>query len=171
MNFICRLAIFLLTVSTLTDRCESGMTTVFLVRHAEKQAEPKDPELTAEGLARARQLASVLRSANLSACFASEFKRTQATAAPTAQTFELAVIERKAGQEQALAKEIKQDFAGKRVLFVGHSNTVPQMMKHLGAKNLPELDESDYDNLFVLQIDEAGETTVLHLHFGKSTAP
>lgn len=162
---------FLLLAMFLAMPCSMGeSTTVFLVRHAEKQAGSEDPGLTEDGQVRAQQLASALRSIKLSACFASQFKRTQQTAAPSAKVMEIEVTERKAGKEEALAEEIRKDFVGKAVLFVGHSNTVPKLMKHLGAANVPKLEESDYDNLFVLQIDESGKATVMQLHYGASAA-
>lgn len=145
-------------------------TTVYLVRHAEKQTGGTDPSLDAAGRLRAQQLALVLRSANLKACIASQFLRTQQTAKPAAKLAKLKVLQRPAGKEQQLAYEMRQDFKGQSVLFVGHSNTVPQLLKHLGAKHVPAIGESDYDNLFVVQISDSGQTSVLQLHYGSMTS-
>ena len=57
---------------------------------------------------------------------------------------------------------------GKSVLFVGHSNTVPELLKHLGAQQIPTLSESDYDNLILLSIQSDGSLTVTRLHYGSA---
>src|SRR4029077_14260536 len=57
---------------------------VVVVRHAEKAAnDPKDPDLSPTGRARANALARILKDAEIKAVFTTEFKRTQQTAAPT----------------------------------------------------------------------------------------
>jgi len=60
---------------------------VVVVRHAEKAAnDPKDPDLSPTGQARAETLARMLKDAGVTAIFTSEFKRTQETAAPTSKS-------------------------------------------------------------------------------------
>src|SRR5215216_5812482 len=59
--------------------------TVFLIRHAEKEAEPKqDPPLKKEGVARSQELARVLAGASIKAIYTSQFIRTKQTAEPLA---------------------------------------------------------------------------------------
>src|SRR4030095_1650136 len=58
-------------------------TVVFLVRHAEKEDEPKqDPPLKKEGVARSQELARILSTANIKAIYTSQFVRTKQTAEP-----------------------------------------------------------------------------------------
>lgn len=159
---------FVLVVSCATTAADT--TTVFLVRHAEKQSDDSDPSLNAGGRIRSQQLAQVLRSAKLHVCIASQFQRTQQTAKPSAALATVKLLVRSAGREQTLAEEIRKDFNGKNVLFVGHSNTVPSLLKHLGVKDVPAIGESDYDNLFVVQISDTGQTSVLRLHYGSSSS-
>ena len=151
------------------DLCHAQTTTVFLVRHAEKTDGGRDPDLSDAGRKRARDLARVLRSAKLDACISTQFKRTQQTAAPVAASANIKVTTHKAGQERALVKNIQDKFIGKRILLVGHSNTVPQLIKMLGGKDVPTIAESHYDNLFVLHMTRNGTsttTTTTHMHFG-----
>ena len=53
--------------------------TIVFVRHAEKADQSKDPELSAEGVARAEELARVLRDLPITAVYHTEFRRTAAT--------------------------------------------------------------------------------------------
>src|SRR3954471_1453477 len=63
----------------------SGTTTVIVVRHAEKAAEPAaDPPLTAEGAARANALVEAVRGMPVTAIVSTDFARTRSTAAPLA---------------------------------------------------------------------------------------
>src|SRR5213078_1679446 len=62
------------------------VTTVILVRHAEKNIEPNnpDPDLSAVGQARSQELARMLSGAGVNAIYATNFKRTQQTVQPIA---------------------------------------------------------------------------------------
>jgi broad specificity phosphatase PhoE len=60
----------------------TAQSTIFVVRHAEKADATKDPDLSEAGRARAEALAKALRDAKIAAIYATEFKRTQQTAAP-----------------------------------------------------------------------------------------
>src|SRR5690242_13430172 len=65
-------------------------TTVILVRHAEKAAEPaNDPPLTSEGEARARDLWLAVKEAGVTAVITTQFARTRATAQPTASALSI----------------------------------------------------------------------------------
>ena len=51
------------------------------------------------------------------------------------------------------------------VLFVGHSNTVPALIKALGYPAEIKIPETEYDNLFVLFPKSEGAPTLLRLRF------
>ena len=57
------------------------VTTVILVRHAEKKIEPAnpDPDLAPEGVERAQEIARVFGDAGINAIYATQYKRTQQT--------------------------------------------------------------------------------------------
>src|SRR5688500_9156051 len=66
-------------------RAPEAAFTVFLVRHAEKAAEPReDPPLTDVGRARADALARALGDSGVKAIYTSQYVRTRATAEPLA---------------------------------------------------------------------------------------
>src|SRR5690242_4549543 len=60
------------------------VTTVILVRHAEKKIEPQnpDPDLTPEGAERAQEIAREFGGAGINTIFATQYKRTQETVKP-----------------------------------------------------------------------------------------
>src|SRR5437773_8048647 len=60
------------------------VTTVIVVRHAEKNIEPAnpDPDLSPAGQARAQELARMFGDAGVNAIYATQFKRTQQTVKP-----------------------------------------------------------------------------------------
>src|SRR5688572_14937113 len=73
-------------VAVAKETPRAAATTVLLVRHAEKAAQPADdPPLTAEGEARAQALVQVARDAGVTAIVTTQFQRTRLTGAPLAQ--------------------------------------------------------------------------------------
>jgi probable phosphoglycerate mutase len=130
-----------------------AQTTIFLVRHAERADSgaggmASDPGLSAAGRARAARLAAMLKDTKLTAVFATEFKRTQQTAAPTAKAQHLTVSTVPADETSALANKLKA--ATGSVLVVGHSNTVPEVMAALGVTPPVKIDDAEFDNLFIV---------------------
>lgn len=49
------------------------------------------------------------------------------------------------------------------VLIVGHSNTVPELIKALGGDIVPAIDDATYDDLFVVTLYAKGKAKVAHL--------
>jgi 2,3-bisphosphoglycerate-dependent phosphoglycerate mutase len=129
---------------------------VHLVRHAEKEkptvggSATRDPPLSALGSRRAQALAAELSGVDLGACFATEFRRTQATVAPTARAHGLEVEVVAADDVRGLCARI-WSHAGRDVLVAGHSNTVPEIARELGAYEVITLGDDDYGDLFMLE--------------------
>src|ERR1700726_58877 len=80
----------------------AAQPTIFIVRHAEKADATKDPDLSEAGRHRAEYLAKMLKDANISAIYATEFKRTQQTAAPLAKALSLSVMTLPPGDDTVL---------------------------------------------------------------------
>ncbi len=138
------------------------VTTVLLVRHAEKAAEPlDDPPLTPEGEVRAKKLAHVARKAGVTAIYTTDTKRTRQTVQPLADSLKLQPI--LYGTPQELVNQmILPDHNGDVVLVAGHGPTVPQIAQQLGA-NIPIQSVDDYDNLFVATRKGAGRDVVANI--------
>ena len=124
--------------------------TVFIVRHAEKaqNGDTKDPDLSGAGHTRAESLAAMLKDAGINAIYATEFKRTQQTAEPAARALGLKTTIVPAKETEALVAKLKEGPGN--ALVIGHSNTIPEILKALGVTTPQLVDEADYDNLFVL---------------------
>lgn len=140
-----------------------GPLWLYLVRHAEK-GEGNDPELTEAGRARAEQLAAILRDVSLGAVYSTSPRRTQLTAAPVAKAHGLEVTTYQP-RKGALTGELLQRSGA--VLVVGHSNTIPALLRELGID--PGTDElPGYDDLWLLARGPGGQNKLLaqHLHYG-----
>lgn len=151
----------------------SATTTVIVVRHAEKATDdPRDPSLSPAGQERARALAAVLADAGVSAVFTTELKRTWLTAEPAAQRANVTVQKRPLTGDDIpayardLAREILAQHAGKMVLVVGHSNTVPDIVKALSGDTVAAIEDGEYDNFFVVTVPATGEGSVIKARYG-----
>lgn len=135
---------------------------VFVVRHAEKaESAGKDPALTERGRARAENLAAILRDAQVTAIYVSEFKRSQETAAALANAGGVPVKIVPAAATEELVAKLKS--AAGNVLVIGHSNTIPTILRGLGIGSPPSVSESDYDDIFVVTLGE--RPTLVRLHY------
>lgn len=143
---------------------------VFLVRHAEKLDGTLDSDLSPAGVERAEALSSTLRDARIEQVHSSNFLRTRRTAEPTARRLQLELKLYDRLKPAALVSNLRK--AGGRHLVVGHSNTIPDLVKLLGGDPGTPIDEStEFDRLYVVTIDAAGRTTTLLLHYGRSSPP
>jgi broad specificity phosphatase PhoE len=138
------------------------------VRHAEKADDgTPDPPLTDVGKARADLLASMLARENISAIYSTPYKRTRATVQPIATRLEKEVIEYDPRRPFAeLLEDLLQKHNGGTVLICGHSNTIPGMVNELvGSEDFEQLDEKDYDNLYVVTATKVGVGRAVNLVF------
>lgn len=136
--------------------------TFVLVRHAEKATDdPRDPVLTPEGMVRAQRLADSLRDTGLSAVYATGYRRTQQTAAPTAQGHGLEVTTYDAKQPAPeFAALLRQRHTDDSVLVVGHSNTVPDIASALCGCPVEAMPETEYDRTITVRIAADGSAVM-----------
>lgn len=184
------------------------VTTVYLVRHAEKGT-GANPSLTQPGVTRAQVLASLLRSAGLATTYSTEYCRTAQTAQAAAQSNNVSIDVFTYGSAQAdfescdpeievqtqvtdaqadhankIKTHILANHQGGSVLVVGHSNTVPAIVKALGAPDLcptffpldnnnechiPGGQNPQYDNLFIVSVSGNGNANLVRLRYGNPT--
>ncbi len=157
----------------LTAASAAAQQTIFVVRHAERAdagagaagmvAPATDPPLSAAGRDRATRLASMLRSADIRHIFTTEFRRTQETAAPLAEQLKLTPFASGSKDPASLVSRMRQ--VNGNVLIVGHSNTVPDLLKGLGIKDEITIPDAEYDNLFIVFRPLAGDPSLIRLRY------
>lgn len=155
------------------DLSASDDKIVFLVRHGEKCTEPaSDPGLTELGKERAQALVRVLQDVDVDAIYSTPLHRTRDTAKPLAEAHGLEIIETpiKSGFLEDLADAIRASDAS-RIVVSGHSNTTPRVANLLAGTEFPDLDESEYDRLFVVHLAADGSAQVSILRFGPESGP
>ena len=141
------------------------LTTIILVRHAEK-GPGDDPELTAEGNVRAERLREMLAGTELAAVYATDTRRTQATAGPTATDHRIQITSYSPDDLGELARQLRRMHEGKTVLVVGHSNTTPALVDELlGHAAGVTIDLEDYGNLLVATLPHSGQGRLLQLRY------
>ena len=154
-----RLGFYFLLLSAFLSAA-TAQSTIFIVRHAEKADATKDPDLSEAGRARAEALVKTLRDANITAIYATEFKRTQQTAAPLAKALGITATILPAKDNAALIAKLRASTGN--ALVVGHGDTIPDLIKALGISDPINIAENDYDNLFVMVLDQKPHLIRLH---------
>ncbi|MCO6512094.1 MAG: histidine phosphatase family protein [Aridibacter famidurans] len=140
---------------------------VFLVRHAEKTDDGKDPQLSEEGKKRAEELARALKNADIEHIHSTDFIRTRDTAAPIAKEERVEVEKYDPKDLAGFAKKLKE--TGGRHLVIGHSNTTPELTKLLGGNPGTAIDEKgEYDRLYVVTIGKDGTVNSALMRYGAS---
>jgi len=137
---------------------------LFIVRHAEKVDQSKDPHLSEAGQARARALAALLAPSGAAAIYATEYHRTTETAKPLADLLGLPIQHDPATDTARLVEQLKARHAQDIVVVVGHSNTVPEIVKAYGAA-IPAIADDDFGNVFVVVPKPGGPAVVLRLRY------
>lgn len=152
-----------------TTRADTPATFV-LVRHAEKAtsaADPRDPPLSAAGELRAHALALAMADAPLVAVYATPWRRTQATAGPTAAAHDIVVtVEDPAGKPAGIAAALRARHRTGTVLVVGHSNTVPPLVAALCGCPAPAIADDAFGDRFTVDTGDDGRPRLRHDRFG-----
>jgi len=138
---------------------------VVLVRHAEKADDSDDPPLSKQGELRAQSLASLLSGAGVKGIFVTQYRRTGLTAAPIASRTKVAPVSMHSDAVDELVARLRAEHAADVVLCVGHSGSLPKIIKAYGHPDPVEIGHDEYDSLFVL-VPRAGQPpTLLRLKF------
>lgn len=141
--------------------------TIYVVRHGEKAVvaadatakEKSDPPLSEAGLQRADRLAGLLKDQPVTEIWSTPYLRTRATVGKVSEQSGIQVqnYSPRPDSTQALVQRLKGLSKGV-IVIAGHSNTVDDIVNSItGQSAIPgDLDESEYDNLFVLRKEGGG---------------
>ncbi len=147
---------------------------IFLVRHGETVA-PKGTDLrplSEPGQRRAVLLATLLKDAGINAIFTSDLERTVKTAEPLATSLRVEPkalaqlnVRFKPNDIDGFVNLLRSEHGRDIVLVVGHSNSVPALLKALGHPAEIKIPETDFGNLFVLIPKSEGPPILLRLRY------
>jgi len=138
-------------IGSATASGEETTYTLFLIRHAEKQADgSRDPKLTETGKSRSIQLANWFEDKNIREIWSSDYKRTRDTAEPLLSQLGLELTIYDPGNQAALVEQLlhKQ----RNALIVGHSNTIPELARLLCGCFIEDMQETEHDRLIIVSV-------------------
>jgi len=121
--------------------------------------------LSTDGIGRSFKLRDLLREAGITHIFTSEMRRTIETAKPLADALHVTPQALPGGDVEALASRLGSLGAGARALVVGHSNTLPQILRALKVDAPVTIADADYDNLFIVVPRKDAAAAFLRLKF------
>jgi len=142
--------------------------TIYLTRHAEQEAQGSDPHLSAEGKQRAIDLLNTIAAGQITALYATDFNRTKETLAPFVNRYGLDVQIYDYTDLSGFAEKLKSMTGN--IVVAGHSNTTPQLAHLLSGEPVYGIDESCYDNLFIVQFSE-DQSCLSQVKYGRINHP
>jgi broad specificity phosphatase PhoE len=153
---------------------EAAEVTVYIVRHAEKEAvsedaseaERKDPPLSREGQIRAMGLTEDLPVRELDAVYVTRTKRSHDTASAVLALTGIEPIYYPPRDVDGLVSRLRKRH-GEQVLVVGHSNTIPPLLAGLGVEQAVEIAEDQYGDLWVVTLAD-GQVSLETRRFGET---
>lgn len=163
----------LVCAALLTASALEAQRAVLVVRHVERAREGPEADipLSKTGAEHAARLAELLKSAGVTAVYATDTTRARQTGEPLAQMLKLVIKTYDTRDEKGnmtaapFAARLRADDKDGVVLVVGHSNTVPDVLAAFGNKEPVKIGPDDYGDLFLLVPQVTGPPTVLHLKF------
>jgi len=170
------LAIGALSLAALPLYAQTQPATVILVRHAEKEAEPKaDPPLSAAGRARAAALVEMLRDAGVDVVYHSNRLRTYETARALGDSLKVGLVEVPLTKLDPwvadLVARVRKDGGGRVSVIVGHSNTYGPVITALGGPTIEEIADPRYDDVFILTLQDGKPTRMIRAKYGERWVP
>ncbi|HRD58230.1 MAG TPA: phosphoglycerate mutase family protein [Ferruginibacter sp.] len=158
------------TVETIyAQQVYTGKRTLYIVRHAEKDT-GTNPAISTAGKQRAGDLYRSLKNKKIDLIMASQYRRTGMTADSIRLYQGIDSIQYKADEsgDDFLKTLLQRAGKAKNILVVGHSNTLPAIIRKAGVTtfSIKELPETEFDNLFMV-IQKKGKAKLKQKKYGK----
>ncbi len=140
--------------STTQSKKDNLTTTIYLVRHAEKENDSTDPDLNQKGRDRADRLSRLMQVNNVQYIYSSDYKRTRQTAAPLARSIPLDITIYDPRHHDDLVEQLKKH-SSETSLVIGHSNSIPTLANLLVQQDLyTSLNHEEYNKIYVITCDK-----------------
>ncbi|MBK7357841.1 MAG: histidine phosphatase family protein [Saprospiraceae bacterium] len=147
---------------------EDSATTFILSRHTETTGIGTDPSLSALGQERATELARVLKNTKIQAVYSTNYNRTKETSSKIASNNSVSTQIYDPAKLDELVNSILNQYHNQVAYIVGHSNTTNVLLNILIGTNVyGNIPDSEYDNLYIVNVSSKGHAKVLHLKYGK----
>ena len=147
-------SIFLLFSWVIRSQTEEK-TTIYLIRHCEKEAGSADPELSEKGKLRAENWKNYFDELPIDSFYTTATKRTATTCSIIADSKKKEI--QFYNHNDFSLNEIIKIHQGKTLLIVGHSNTLPNLINTFLEEEFYSLiSENEYGSLYIITIQ--GET-------------
>ncbi len=147
-KFILIIAFFTLQVSF----GQTKMTTYYFIRHAEKTDNSQNPDLSESGLERATLWNKIFSEVGFDEIYSTDYKRTIQTVSPTATAKKTQI--KLYNPKNIGIESFKKETLGKKVLIVGHSNSIPKFVNQIINQNLyVDIEDTIFGNLYIVTIN------------------
>ncbi len=154
-------------IQQLNQESATQTTQLYIIRHTEKASDSdENPSLSAAGIERASYWKKVLQHIEFDQVFTTDFIRN-------VQTAELISTESDIKPELYYPMSFDvvkflQLVQGQKVLIIGHSNTIPDMVNRLiDETKYPPMSHENYNQLYLITINPNGDTSSSLLHIEK----
>ncbi len=151
----------------LNQESASQTTQLYIIRHTEKASDTaENPDLSPAGIERAKYWKKVLQHIEFDQVFTTDFIRN-------VQTAKLVATESNIKPELYYPMSFDvlkflQLVQGQKVLIIGHSNTIPDMVNRLiDETKYPPMSHENYNLLYLITINQNGDTSSSLLHIEK----
>ena len=137
---------------------------IILIRHAERIDSSTDA-LSRRGEEWSNLLRDRFKNSGITTIYSTQFQRTSKTVEPLSKELGLAPVIIQSTQQADLIDRLRTKHGPNDVvLVVGHSNSVPAIIKELGVKETITIADDQYGDVSIL-VPKTPEPTLVRLHF------
>lgn len=139
---------------------------IFVVRHADTTPNSgSNPDLNAQGQARALQLANMIQDEQLGAIYVTNTNRSVQTAAPASANSGIPTTFYPPLDAIGLANTIRSSNSTVATLVIAHSNTVPDIIEALGGPSFDDLAEDSFDHFYAVLLRSGRHVRTIELRY------
>jgi len=151
----CICLLFFTSTTLFAQASQNRNHTFYIVRHAEKDT-GSNPAISAQGMKRAQDLYRVLKNKKIDLIMVSQYRRTGMTGDSMRIYKNIDTLHYMADADGTLLFKKINSLAGnfKNILIIGHSNTLPSIIRKAGVQSFTpkEIPDHEYDNLFIVKV-------------------